>query len=107
MAKNVKCKYCLNLKTEYTDEGNPFEWCEKVEDSPYPDISRDCIYFAKRKPQTNADIVRSMTDEELAEFICRKYFVPHCPIPICKNDDDDCVECWLSWLKEPVKEGKT
>ena len=95
MPLNIQCKYCANLRND---------WCEKIEDSPHPDISRDCRYY---RTLTNADRIQAMNNEELAEFICHKYFVPHCPIPICKNDDDDCVECWLSWLKSPVEEEKT
>ena len=58
------------------------------------------------KPKTNADRIRSMTDEELAEFLhltndcCCDYVMKRrCP------DFDKCgVECWLDWLKEEVKE---
>ena len=39
-----------------------FEWCAEHE---------DCGLF-KPKPQTNADRIRAMTDEELAEFISGK-----------------------------------
>lgn len=57
----------------------------------------------KRKPQTNADRIRSMTDEELAEWIANL----HCPH--YEDDDytcDDCEECWIDWLKQEAKENK-
>lgn len=38
--RNVKCSYC----DEYRNE-----WCEKVTDSPHPDILRDCQYFHEAK----------------------------------------------------------
>lgn len=38
------------------------------------------------KPQTNADHIRSMTDEELAENFCDKKLTK---------------KMWLSWLKQP------
>ena len=35
-------------------------------DSPDQDMQRDCQYFCEK---TNADCIRSMDDEELAEFL--------------------------------------
>ena len=57
MPKNVVCKKCNNLVND---------WCEKVIDSPDKDMQRDCQYFCEK---TNADRIRSMDDEELAEFL--------------------------------------
>ena len=37
------------------------------------DESKCNFYPEKRKPQTNADRIRAMTDKELAEQICRLY----------------------------------
>lgn len=31
----------------------------------------ECMRNAARKPQTNADRIRNMSDEELAEFLCK------------------------------------
>ena len=53
MPKNVVCKKCNNLVND---------WCEKVIDSPDPDMQRDCQYFCEK---TNADRIRAMSDEEL------------------------------------------
>ena len=57
MPKNVVCKKCNNLVND---------WCEKVIDSPDPDMQRDCQHFCEK---TNADRIRSMSDEELEEFL--------------------------------------
>ena len=57
MPKNVVCKKCKNLVND---------WCEKVIDSTDQDMQRDCQYFCEK---TNADLIRSMDDEELAEFL--------------------------------------
>ena len=43
--KNIKCSEC----EEYRND-----WCEKVIDSPHPDIVRDCQYYHERDP----DIVK-------------------------------------------------
>ena len=46
---------------------------------------------------TNADRIRAMTDEELAEYI-DSWDIMRCPMPVCKHDNG-CVECWLEWLR--------
>jgi hypothetical protein len=60
------------------------------------------------KPQTKADRIRSMTDEELAEMF-GEYGKRNDCCPDFGNCDcrATCEECWLSWLKSPVdKEGE-
>jgi hypothetical protein len=58
-----------------------------------------------KKPQTNADRIRMMSDEELAETYaggcpdgdrlnCGKYYL---------HGGRDCFNCWLDWLKSPVR----
>lgn len=54
----------------------------------------------EQKPITNADQIRAMADEELAEFLsvgCRREGEDF----ICS--DYECEKCWLRWLKEDVK----
>ena len=55
--KNIKCRNCFFYRNE---------WCEKIVDSPDPEEARDCNYF---REMTNADRIRAMSDEELAEFL--------------------------------------
>ena len=52
---------------------------------------------------SNAERIRSMSDEELARFMVRKsqcpdgytsVFGPHCV------EENGCEECWLEWLKK-------
>ena len=57
MPKNVVCKKCNNLVNG---------WCEKVIDSTDPDMQRDCQHFCEK---TNADRIRAMSDEELADVL--------------------------------------
>ena len=52
---------------------------------------------------TNADRIRAMSDEELAELIIS--------IPMCVGEDKDlnceidvCKECFLKWLQQPAEE---
>ena len=56
MPKDVVCKKCNNLVND---------WCEKVIDSPDPDMQRDCQHFCEK---TNAQKIRSMSDDELNEL---------------------------------------
>ena len=56
----------------------------------------------KEKPQTNADRIRSMTDDELAEFlkeVKEDYQWANPDYPDC----DYCGE-WLEWLKSESEE---
>ena len=78
MPKNVVCKKCNNLVND---------WCEKVIDSPDPDMQRDCQYFREK---TNADHIRSMSDEELADVL-REFTIK----PMQGS--------FLNWLQQPAK----
>lgn len=60
------------------------------------------------EPQTNADRIRAMSDEELAEFFAQqKYRKPVFDgwLPLCNYvmgprmcHEDGCEKCWLDWL---------
>lgn len=55
----------------------------------------------EKKTMTNADRIRTMSDEELA----LKLGIEQCPDNekwrICTGD---CEKCWLDWLKQPAEE---
>ena len=55
----AKCKNCTNLYIVG-------KWCPKISDSPDVEAERKCGYY---KCMTQADRIRSFSDEELAEFI--------------------------------------
>lgn len=54
---------------------------------------------------TNADRIRSMTDEELGKLLNE---FGHCPLSRNIGDDctryDRCRDCWIDWVKEEAKE---
>ena len=60
-------------------------------------------YPKPRKPQTNADRIRAMSDEELAEFIqyIRKntLFAEMLGVPVSREKD-------LEFVRRPVKDGE-
>ena len=56
----------------------------------------------KQKPKTNADRIRAMSDEELANImagtpICKERYMD------CLKDGCDCEQCLLEWLKQPAE----
>ena len=55
-----------------------------------------CEKHKLRIPRTNADIIRSMTDEELAKFLTKKMYA--------RIAGD--WKKWLDWLKKEAKEGE-
>ena len=57
----------------------------------------------KVEPLTNAQKIRDMSDEELAELIDRE--TDSCaPTGDCEKMSRDCKACWLEWLKQPPRE---
>lgn len=62
------------------------------------------------KPITNADRIRTMSDEVLAYFIAEPSVAPPpwCKeIPVCPRLDEDivpCHECALDWLRQEVSD---
>lgn len=52
----------------------------------------------QKKPQTNADRIRSMTDEELAEVLFGSC-IEHMGVEECPHPEEDCKSCVLDWLK--------
>lgn len=62
------------------------------------------------KPMTNADVIRNMTDEELADLLedVRTHGFTDlgcCDDDLCDSDACDC--CVHAWLQAEVKEGDT
>lgn len=55
----------------------------------------------EQKTQANADKIRSMTDEELARVMDMV-----CPPDTACNDGQQCIKCWIEWLKQPAEEEK-
>ena len=54
--------------------------------------------------RSNADRIRSMSDEELAEILGGKCICP--PTSECPKVCGDCDVCWLEWLQQPAEPQK-
>lgn len=59
---------------------------------------RDECFEVVEKPQTNADRIRSMTDEELAEVLFGSC-IEHMGVEECSHPEKACKSCVLDWLK--------
>lgn len=101
----MKCQYCGgNGEVSYYEEIGRDEHTITVQKT-----RRVCRYCngTGRKPKTKADRVRSMTDEELAEFIAR--IALRCARDVLDDDaqlPDDFVSWVLETIKQPAKEAK-
>ena len=94
MPKNVVCKKCNNLVND---------WCEKVIDSPDPDMQRDCQYFCEK---TNADHIRSMTDDELNELFNEIYNAgAEDAVAYEWGQRTNSFEWTMDWLQQPAEDG--
>ena len=91
MPKNVVCKKCNNLVND---------WCEKVIDSPDPDMKRDCQYFCEK---TNAQKIRAMSDEELADMLWKtgRNYRAVCADPVV--DYNEHRDHLIAWLQQPAE----
>lgn len=108
----AKCKNCKNLycaEVVFKHGTSAIPWCS-VDDEDIEDIGeeRECFNF---ECMSNADKIRSMTDEELAEFLGTRLDATG----LCENLEDGCWytcetrECGydearliLKWLKSEV-----
>lgn len=87
----IQCKKCFNLIND---------WCEKVMDSPHPELTRDCDYY---RALTNGDVARRMPDEKFASFLAM-IGDGICPNAMCEQKHyPSCIKCWQEWLKKEAK----
>lgn len=106
-----KCGSCWYF---HQIEGTAYGECRKLpygdnvyHDSkhPYfePGRSRKKCKLYMAKSSTNADFIRAMTDEELAELLSQRgcTVIEEWHIGMCSKP---CSECWLDWLKQEVKD---
>ena len=95
---------------------NSCETCKHYEVESYNEPCNSCRFrdydvptkwespFNKQK--TNADRIRAMSDEELADIMsmhtatgaCNDWGIPH------KKCGGNCRECIIKWLKQPAEE---
>lgn len=89
----INCKVCVYGSTCNTGRGHAYH-------------VKSCVQYTEGKPKTNADRIRSMTDEELMRFLLGVRIginSPWCDDELCNNRY--CSECLAEWLKKEVKDG--
>ena len=90
MSKDYPCVYWNDGK------------CKKFSDD---DITSWCVWNpCDSQTPSNADRIRSMSDEELADLINRE--ISYCAPTSgdCEKTSNDCKACWLEWLQQPAEE---
>lgn len=107
---NKICPYCSTGGYVWYLEGS--EYVAKCTNCGHYFHKEDfpmCVLDSTPKPTTNADRIRSMTDEELAELF---EMIPHSGNPPTYTIDGFCIDDglrtkrqWLDWLKQEVKDG--
>lgn len=103
----AKCKNCRNLYN-LSDENDVIigKWCPKINDSPHTDIDRECKFY---NCMTQAERIRSMNDEELADFITELNQCCLAATGVVDCSDKSCTDCRKivnKWLQSNVKESE-
>ena len=96
----MKCKDCKVL-TSVEEYGEKYPWCDMLDDCPNIEFERDCPKFEK---MSNADAIRNMTDEELAELLNKSACDYYCNYKSECTFGTSCKQGILEWLKSEVKE---
>lgn len=99
----MTCRNCKHDKFAVDEmDGSQFHWCKKYYDSYDDSKAEECESY---EPKTNADKIRGMTDEELAEFFFEpnQEFCRKCKYLGSDCDGLYCKESMLDWLKQPAE----
>jgi hypothetical protein len=105
-----KCGSCCHFKPiEDTATGeclqNPYN-DSVVHDPKHPHWivprSRIKCPLYNAKPQTNADRIRAMSDDDMARIL---YDRPWCGHHCEHTGEDECLDCIARYLQRPVEEG--
>lgn len=75
-------------------------------DYALPDDYDLLVQYEPPQPMTNYDSIRSMSVEELAEWLERNYgCTPSCVAmtPDCPKSEKDCVQAWKEWLRKEAE----
>ena len=82
---------------------------EHCDNQDYPCSKCSHAFIDKYEPKTNADKIREMSDEELAEFldivgedgISSQYADIPCD---CCCEKTECSKCWKEWLQSEAEQ---
>lgn len=94
----AKCKNCKILCLVREKDGSRYYWCFRINDNPDVDEERKCKYY---EVANNSDMIRKMTDEELALFLC-KVKADYQWVDQEYPSEENCGE-WEEWLQKEVE----
>ena len=88
-------------------EDNPLSFVERL-DYLAEELIDGLMYIqhikAYHKVKTKADVIRAMSDEELAEWLASPGMMQWCPRSGPCPAEVECDDCWAEWLKKPAEE---
>ena len=68
---------------------------------------KSCVLFdSKEKPPTNGDVIRQMSNKNLAIFLGDRVYCFTCPtkgLPCFDKPKDVCYQKWFDWLNAPAE----
>ena len=101
MKRTEAIEWLKNIKEKYIHGGDDFYDYQR---RTAIDYAMSVLENIEQKPKTNADLIRAMSDEELAELLSDDERA--CPPRHrnCRKHITECGGCWLEWLKQPVRE---
>ena len=74
-------------------------------DYALPDDYDFLVQYEPPKPKSNADRIREMTDEELAEWFGTHACCMNDPF-FCSKTGGSCKACWIDWLRQEATDGE-
>lgn len=101
MAELVTCRKCKH-NTLHEEDVEQYHWCEIDNDNYDVSEPRECAAYMAA---TNSDVLRAMTDEELA-YLFAGGECGYCHLKekcFSMEPIRDCEDMWLDWLKSPVE----
>ena len=104
------CDFCIHCVHAYAEDGSRCEplACAKHQDYKHQEIVFSCgacdDFHCFLALPTNADRIRAMSDEELAEWLVDATICER----VCDEDEychgNECVKRVTDWLRQPAKE---
>lgn len=67
-------------------------------------FEKHCFEPEETPEKTNNDRIRSMSDEELAEYAWKKFGCPKGKNHVTCGYVGECRDCWRDWLGQPEEE---
>lgn len=95
---NIRCSY--RQPSGYCGITGGYETCQ------YRQLHHEentVVGYVPPLKKTNADRIRAMTDEELADYFSELSCWPNAGREDCRGVAN-CMDCWLDWLKQEVSE---